>query len=219
MIRGSPSLTARPEPIDSAPATIVRSLRTSNALAVLADAALAVDRVALGLEADRDDREREDRAGQRERGRGDEDVERAPSPGALGGVPAGLGAVAEPVVEAGGDRRLGEHVVARDEERAALDAAAERGRGEQRERRQAARAPREREEVQERPGVAQEPVAGDQQRVRAAGSRAGRRGRPGRRSARRGSSSAACAATRPRCSGPSSRSPGRSAGRPRASRS
>ena len=49
MIRASPASTARPAPIRSAPATIVRSLSTSNSRAVAADAALAVDRRARGV--------------------------------------------------------------------------------------------------------------------------------------------------------------------------
>ena len=46
VMRASPSSTARPAPMRSAPETIVRSFSTSNSRAVLADAPLAVDRVA-----------------------------------------------------------------------------------------------------------------------------------------------------------------------------
>jgi hypothetical protein len=66
--------------------------------AVLADAALAVDRVALALQADRDHREQEERRGEQERGPGHGDVEGAAEHGAAraqrvpsgGAQPAGV---------------------------------------------------------------------------------------------------------------------------------
>ena len=93
VMRVSPSLTASPAPMCSAPVTIVRSLSTSNARPSLPDAPLAVDRAAARLEADRDDRGEQQGRCDEQRRAGDDHVEdaarhqRVPS----GGVqPAGV---------------------------------------------------------------------------------------------------------------------------------
>ena len=99
---------------------------------VQAAAALAVDHRPGGLQADRERREREQRRAQRERERGHDDVDRrggsrrgfsqrahaSASPRALRRLPRRLGPVAQPVPQAGGERGGGQHVVARDQQRA-----------------------------------------------------------------------------------------------------
>jgi hypothetical protein len=71
-MRASPALTASPAPMCSAPET-----EHLERLAVLADAALAVDDGARRLEADRDRAGRDQRRADDERGGGDDDVEEA----------------------------------------------------------------------------------------------------------------------------------------------
>ena len=104
VIRASPSSTARPGPIASAPATIVRSLRCRTA-AVAADAPLAEDRVP-GDSRRMATAASARRARDRERDPGDDDVEarcrgahRVPS-----AAPSPRRAVAQVVVQARGDR-------------------------------------------------------------------------------------------------------------------
>ena len=95
--------------------------------AAQADAALPVDRVAVRLEPDRHRGRRQQPARRRRaRGAAHQHVERplaaggqvaAASPRALRSVPAGRRAVAQPVVEPGGERGGGEHVVAGEQQR------------------------------------------------------------------------------------------------------
>ena len=107
---------------------------------VEADAALAVDRVPAALEPDRERRERDDRrasatssapATARSSARLRRECRYGGSPRALRRVPAGRRAVAQPVVQAGGERGGGQDVVAGDERRAWPALARER-RGDQR---------------------------------------------------------------------------------------
>ena len=117
---------ARPAPMCSAPSTIVRSLSTSNRPPVHADAPLPVDDRPGRLQPDRDHRRRQHGRGERQRERGDDDVECTADhasmhpavSGALGSLPRCLRPVAQPIPQPGGGRGGGEHVVAGDQQRA-----------------------------------------------------------------------------------------------------
>ena len=105
-------------------------------LAVEPDAALAVDRVPVGLEPDQDRRHGQQRRREQQRRRRPARCRaracRGRSSRPLRRVPAGRRAVAQVVVEPGGERGGGEHVVARQQQRARAHAPARQRRRQQR---------------------------------------------------------------------------------------